>query len=321
MVIVGGYETFVSRLTLQGHPDEPEWLSHVNASVLKIKLAMAIIGISSIHLCAPSSRRAALASGKSTYTETGVMWQTIIHTVFILSAIGIALVDKLSNDSDRRRQSSRTRIDRGASMVQLIRCRDKACDTDIKGERHTARRCTAANRLLDLTFLRALAFGLSAGILTTLVSPARAADAAFTQFIASLWPEAQAAGVSRETFDRETRGLEPDYKLPDLILPGRPKTGAPAQAEFVQVPADYVEEASIARLATEAAKLLQKYRAVARPDREALRRAGHRSCWRSGAARPTTAAMRCPTTRCAWWRRRPMSAAARISTATSSSSR
>jgi uncharacterized protein (TIGR00645 family) len=50
MVIVGGYETFVSRLNLEGHPDQPEWLSHVNASVLKVKLAMAIIGISSIHL-------------------------------------------------------------------------------------------------------------------------------------------------------------------------------------------------------------------------------------------------------------------------------
>ena len=93
-----------------------------------------------------------------------------------------------------------------------------------------------------------------------LQSPARAADAAFTQFIASLWPEAQAAGVSRETFDRETRGLEPDYKLPDLILPGRPATGAPSQAEFVQVPADYVKEASIARLAAEGRRLLQKYR-------------------------------------------------------------
>src|SRR5215471_7339152 len=91
------------------------------------------------------------------------------------------------------------------------------------------------------------------------LSPARAADAAFTQFIASLWPEAKAAGVSRETFDRETRSLEPDYKLPDLILPGRPKTGAPAQAEFVQVPADYIKEASIARLATEGQRLLQKY--------------------------------------------------------------
>jgi lytic murein transglycosylase len=86
-----------------------------------------------------------------------------------------------------------------------------------------------------------------------------AADAGFTAFIASLWPEAQAAGVSRATFDAETKGLEPDYKLPDLILPGRPATGAPSQAEFVQVPADYIKEASIARLATEGQRLMQKY--------------------------------------------------------------
>src|SRR3984957_18293507 len=86
--------------------------------------------------------------------------------------------------------------------------------------------------------------------------------AAFTQFIASLWPEAQAAGVSRATFDNETRGLEPDYKLPDLILPGRPATGAPSQAEFVQVPADYIKEASIARLAEEGQRLMAKYRSA-----------------------------------------------------------
>ncbi len=93
-------------------------------------------------------------------------------------------------------------------------------------------------------------------------SPARAADAAFTQFIASLWPEAQAAGVSRATFERETRGLEPDYKLPDLILPGRPATGAPSQAEFVQVPADYVREKTIARLAGDGQRLMQKHRSA-----------------------------------------------------------
>ena len=92
------------------------------------------------------------------------------------------------------------------------------------------------------------------------VAPACATDAGFTQFIASLWPEAQAAGVSRATFDAETRGLEPDYKLPDLILPGRPATGAPSQAEFVQVPADYVREASIAALAAEGQRLMAKYR-------------------------------------------------------------
>jgi uncharacterized protein (TIGR00645 family) len=95
MVIVGGYETFVSRLDLEGHPDQPEWLSHVNASVLKIKLAMAIIGISSIHLLRTFIEAGGLGSGRTTYTETGVMWQTIIHCVFILSAIGIAYVDRL----------------------------------------------------------------------------------------------------------------------------------------------------------------------------------------------------------------------------------
>jgi uncharacterized protein (TIGR00645 family) len=99
MVIVGGYETFVSRLNLSGHPDEPEWLSHVNASVLKIKLAMAIIGISSIHLLRTFIEAGNLGAAARTggYTETGVMWQTIIHTVFILSAIGIAVVDRISN--------------------------------------------------------------------------------------------------------------------------------------------------------------------------------------------------------------------------------
>src|SRR5215208_2614181 len=99
MVIVGGYETFVSRLQLERHPDQPEWLSHVNASVLKIKLAMAIIGISSIHLLRTFIEAGGLASGKSGYTETGVMWQTIIHTVFILSAIGIAFVDWISQQT------------------------------------------------------------------------------------------------------------------------------------------------------------------------------------------------------------------------------
>lgn len=107
MVIVGGYETFVSRLNLSGHPDEPEWLSHVNASVLKIKLAMAIIGISSIHLLRTFIEAGNLGgAGRTTsYTESGVMWQTIIHIVFIFSAIGIAYVDKLSNGADGRHAS------------------------------------------------------------------------------------------------------------------------------------------------------------------------------------------------------------------------
>lgn len=104
MVIVGGYETFVSRLRLHNHPDQPEWLSHVNASVLKVKLAMAIIGISSVHLLKTfiaagnigltSTANPAL-SGADIVTSEGVMWQTIIHAVFILSAIGIAWTDRI----------------------------------------------------------------------------------------------------------------------------------------------------------------------------------------------------------------------------------
>ena len=99
-------------------------------------------------------------------------------------------------------------------------------------------------------------------VLLFAAAPSLAADAGFTSFIASLWPEAQKAGVSRAVFDRETRGLEPDYKLPDLLLPGRPSTGAPSQAEFVQVPADYVKEASIVRLAAHGRTLMQHHAAT-----------------------------------------------------------
>jgi uncharacterized protein (TIGR00645 family) len=98
MVIVGGYETFVSRLKLDGHPDQPEWLDHVNASVLKIKLAMAIIGISSIHLLKTFIEAGNIGTPTAKLTEPGVMWQTIIHIVFILSAVGIAYVDKLGRE-------------------------------------------------------------------------------------------------------------------------------------------------------------------------------------------------------------------------------
>ncbi|BBL23991.1 MULTISPECIES: TIGR00645 family protein [Comamonas] len=92
MVIVGGYETFVSRLGLDSHPDQPEWLDHVNASVLKVKLALSIIGISSIHLL-----KSFINAGN--YEVQVLMWQTIIHVVFLLSALAIAFTDKLIHSS------------------------------------------------------------------------------------------------------------------------------------------------------------------------------------------------------------------------------
>jgi uncharacterized protein (TIGR00645 family) len=88
MVIVGGYETFVSRMNLQGHPDQPEWLSHVNASVLKVKLATAIIGISSIHLLKTFINA-------DNYSDRVLIAQTAIHITFLLSAMAIAYTDRL----------------------------------------------------------------------------------------------------------------------------------------------------------------------------------------------------------------------------------
>ena len=88
MVIVGGYETFVSRMNLEGHPDQPEWLSHVNASVLKVKLATAIIGISSIHLLKTFINA-------DNYSDRVLIAQTVIHITFLFSAMAIAYTDRL----------------------------------------------------------------------------------------------------------------------------------------------------------------------------------------------------------------------------------
>jgi len=87
MVIIGGYETFVSRIQMRGHPDQPEWLSHVNANVLKVKLAMAIVGISSIHLLKT------FIDADKIDSET-ILWQTIIHLTFVVSAVALAVIDR-----------------------------------------------------------------------------------------------------------------------------------------------------------------------------------------------------------------------------------
>lgn len=89
MVIVGGYETFVSRLGIEGHPDEPEWLDHVNAGVLKVKLSMALISISSIHLLKSFIN-------PDQHTTHAIMWQVLIHLSFLLSALIMAWVDRLT---------------------------------------------------------------------------------------------------------------------------------------------------------------------------------------------------------------------------------
>ncbi|WOF22779.1 TIGR00645 family protein [Microbacterium betulae] len=102
MVIMGGYEIFVSRLRVNDHPDQPDWLNHVNANVLKVKLAISIISISSIHLLRTFIEVGDIGSSADesvtgeTYTTEGVFWQVVIHLAFILSALALAWIDKLS---------------------------------------------------------------------------------------------------------------------------------------------------------------------------------------------------------------------------------
>ncbi|MFZ4841686.1 TIGR00645 family protein [Mycetocola saprophilus] len=99
MVIIGGYEIFVSRMRLDGHPDEPDWLAHVNANMLKLKLAVAIISISSIHLLKTFIEIGKLSTdGKGLGdTESAILWQVLIHLAFIVSAIALAFIDKMQH--------------------------------------------------------------------------------------------------------------------------------------------------------------------------------------------------------------------------------
>lgn len=94
MVIVGGYETFVSKLNVDEHLDQPEWLDHVNSTILKVKLSMAIISISSIHLLQTFINASKLA-------EKVIMWEVIIHIAFIISAIAMAHIDRLLNSAHK----------------------------------------------------------------------------------------------------------------------------------------------------------------------------------------------------------------------------
>lgn len=106
MVIIGGYETFVSKIRVEGHHDEPEWLSHVNTNLLKVKLAVSIISISSIHLLKTFIEVGRMddgvvlnADGTVLYSSTGVFWEVMIHLAFIVSALALALIDRMSHHS------------------------------------------------------------------------------------------------------------------------------------------------------------------------------------------------------------------------------
>src|SRR5215210_6706016 len=118
----------------------------------------------------------------------------------------------------------------------------------------------AGRRTTSSAIVRALAVLLLAACFCV-QSAVAFADATFDRFVQTLWPEAQQLGISRATFDAATRGLEPDLTLPDLVIPGRPDR-QPAQAEFVQTPAEYLKESSFDNLAAQGRKQLDQHRAT-----------------------------------------------------------
>jgi uncharacterized protein (TIGR00645 family) len=113
MVIVGGYETFVSRLNLEGHPDQPEWLSHVNAGVLKVKLATALIGISSVNLL-----KTFIEVSNKPMPDHAIMWQLLLHLTFVLSALLLAVTDRISSQTATEILSSHRSGDDGDVLAE-----------------------------------------------------------------------------------------------------------------------------------------------------------------------------------------------------------
>jgi len=151
----------------------------------------------------------------------------------------------------RRCEASAVRAQRG--LVRGIRLRHSNPLTLSPLGRGNSQSKSDSNRMARSFFIALFAL-LAFSILPAL------ADVSFQTFLQSLWPQAQALGVSRATFDLATRGLEPDLTLPDLVLPGRPEQPSAGQPEFVQTPADYLKEPVIARLAAQGRKLYDQYR-------------------------------------------------------------
>ena len=169
----------------------------------------------------------------------------------------------------------------------------------------------AGRRTTRGAIVRALAGSSARGLRLALQSTAALADAAFDRFVQSLWPDAQQLGVSRATFDAATRGLEPDLTLPDLVIPGRPDR-QPAQAEFVQTPAEYLKESAFdAARRAGPRKLAEQHRATLAQIEQRFGVPGRHRAGDLGARDRLRRGEDCRTARSARSRRRPISGGAR----------
>ncbi len=157
MVIIGGYETFVSKINVAGHHDEPEWLSHVNTNLLKVKLAVSIISISSIHLLKTFIEVGRMdggvvmnSDGTVIYSGQGVMWEVLIHLAFIVSALALAWIDKMSHAHAPKKHSGGGKKHRSTEPLAVAEARAYAGESDHTGDvEYVTVRVPAGSRLPD----------------------------------------------------------------------------------------------------------------------------------------------------------------------------
>ena len=97
IVVIGGYSTFVSKLDFGKHEDKPDWLAQINAGTLKVKLAISLVGVSSIQLL----RSFIDIKG---IEKDHVLLQILIHVVFLASSIILAVTDKIMHGTSHDEQ-------------------------------------------------------------------------------------------------------------------------------------------------------------------------------------------------------------------------
>ncbi|ADJ24452.1 lytic murein transglycosylase [Hyphomicrobium denitrificans ATCC 51888] len=109
-------------------------------------------------------------------------------------------------------------------------------------------------------FATTLALGLAVIVGGQAATARPATD--FKTFVEGVWPDAKAAGVSRKTFDAAFKGVEPDYTIPDLDLPDRPKIDNSGQAEFTKTAADYLSAPYLEKLGVQGRAFLKDHEAA-----------------------------------------------------------
>ena len=101
IVVFSGYENFVSRIDHAGHRDWPEWMGSIDFAGLKLKLLSSIVAISAVQILK-------LFLSLATVSDRELMWSVVIHVLFVVSSVLLALSDWIANGSGHKKASDGT---------------------------------------------------------------------------------------------------------------------------------------------------------------------------------------------------------------------